>query len=313
MLILAIPILFALVASLVNAIFTEHQFIYLIDLKMRYVGLVTIVIVLSCVSLKGQVDSTAIDIKKRQQVYNYKNKLDIPLTLSATTISIFNFSHVYSKERSSEESILGLNPDNVNGFDRRAAGNYDPDAKHASDVIFGVAIPTPLVFFAFDKKMRKDYLRLSLLYWESMSFMGVAYSTSLQLNNRHRPYTYGPDVPIDVRTKGGGKNSFYSGHTGLVATSTFFLASVFADYHPDSKFKWVIFTSAGLATIFTGYLRVRAGEHFPTDVIVGGAVGMASGILVPYFHKNKLFKDENLSLIPITGEYHGLRMTYTFK
>jgi len=208
--------------------------------------------------------------------------------------------------------ILALNPDDVNGFDRGAAGNYDPASKDASDFIFSAAVPTPLIFFAFDKKMRKDYMRLSLLYWESKSFMGVAYSTSLQLNNRHRPYTYNTDVPLKERRKGGGRNSFYSGHTGLVATSTFFLASVYADYHPDSKYKWVLFTSAGLTTFLTGYLRIRAGEHFPTDVILGGLVGTASGILVPYFHKNKLFNNENLSMIPIVGEYNGIRMAYKF-
>ncbi len=271
-----------------------------------------IIVLLFGINLQAQKDSTNTQKKDLPQVYNYNNKLDLPLTSVATAISLFNFTQVYSKESSSEESILALNPDDVNGFDRGAAGNHNPGAKDASDLIFSAAIPTPLIFFAFDKKMRKDYLRLSLLYWESMSFMGVAYSTSLQLNNRHRPYTYNTDLPLKERRKGGGRNSFYSGHTGLVATSTFFLASVYADYHPDSKYKWVLFTSAGLATFLTGYLRVRAGEHFPTDVILGGLVGTASGILVPYFHKNKLFKNENLSVIPVTGEYHGLSLTYTF-
>ncbi len=278
---------------------------------MKHYRLFTIIILLFCLGLKAQKDSTKIKKKDLPQVYNYNNKLDIPLSSVATAISLFNFTQVYSKESSSEESILSLNPDDVNGFDKGAAGNYNPGAKDASDFIFSVAIPTPLIFFAFDKKMKEDYMRLSLLYWESMSFMGVAYSTSLQLNDRRRPYTYNTDLPMNVRRKGGGKNSFYSGHTGLVATSTFFLASVYADYHPDSKYKWVLFTSAGVATILTGYLRVRAGEHFPTDVILGGLVGTASGILVPYFHKNKLFNNENLSVIPVTGEYHGLRLTYS--
>lgn len=279
---------------------------------MKHYGLFTIILLLCCLGSYAQKDSTKIKNKNLPQVYNYNNKLDIPLSSVATAISLFNFTQVYSKESSTEESILSLDPDNVNGFDRGAAGNYDPASKDASDFIFSAAIPTPLIFFAFDKKMRKDYKRLSLLYWESMSFMGVAYSSALQLNDRRRPYTYNTDVPMKERRKGGGRNSFYSGHTGLVATSTFFLASVYADYHPDSEYKWVLFTSAGLATVLTGYLRIRAGEHFPTDVILGGLVGTASGILVPYFHKNKLFKNENLSMIPIVGEYNGLRLAYKF-
>lgn len=279
---------------------------------MKHYGLFTIILLLFCLGSHAQKDSTKIKKKDLPQVYNYNNKLDIPLSSVASAISLYNFTQVYSKERSSEESILALNPDDVNWFDRGVAGNYDPASKDASDFIFSAAIPTPLIFFAFDKKMRKNYFRLTLLYWESMSFMGVAYSTSLQFNDRRRPYTYNEDLPMDIRTKGGGRNSFYSGHTGLVATSTFFLASVYADYHPDSKYKWVLFSSAGLATVLTGYLRVRAGEHFPTDVILGGLVGTASGILVPHFHKNKLFNDENLSLIPIVGEYNGVRLAYKF-
>jgi len=51
------------------------------------------------------------------QVYNYNKKLDIPLTAVATGISIFNFLHIYSKDRTLEEEILTLNKNDVNQFD----------------------------------------------------------------------------------------------------------------------------------------------------------------------------------------------------
>jgi len=34
----------------------------------------------------------------------------------------------------------------------------------------------------------------------------------------------------------------------------------------------------------TSTLRVSAGKHFPSDVLAGGAIGMASGVLVPMVH-----------------------------
>jgi hypothetical protein len=34
----------------------------------------------------------------------------------------------------------------------------------------------------------------------------------------------------------------------------------------------------------TGGLRVEAGQHFPTDVAAGAAIGAASGTLVPLLH-----------------------------
>jgi membrane-associated phospholipid phosphatase len=34
----------------------------------------------------------------------------------------------------------------------------------------------------------------------------------------------------------------------------------------------------------TATLRVRAGQHFPSDAVVGGLIGTASGVLVPLVH-----------------------------
>ena len=261
-------------------------------------------------SVHAQIDSTAID--KEQKVYKYNNKLDIPLTSTAAAISIFNFTQVFSKDRSSEETILALNPDDINSFESSVAGNYSEEAKTASDYFLNASLPLPLLVYALDKDMRKDYLRLTLLYLEAMSFTGLSYSTSQQLNNRLRPLSYNQDLDMTQRTEGRNKNSFFSGHTALVATSTFFLAKTYDDYHPNSGYKWVFYGGAGLATYLTGHLRVRAGQHFHTDVVVGGIVGAASGFLVPYFHKNRLFNNEKLSLMPVTGEFNGLRLSYTF-
>ncbi len=271
--------------------------------------LVCLLLIFCAHSAYAQKDTTKV---KEQQVYNYNNKLDIPLTSAAALITFYNFSQIYSKERTDDGTILSLTPDDVNSFDRSAAGNWDEGAKTASDFFFNAAIPLPLIVFAFDDSMRKDYLRLTLLYLETMAFTGAAYSTSQQLNNRLRPFTYNTGLELSRRTSGGARNSFFSGHTALVATSTFFLARVYNDYHPDSPYKWAFYGGAGLATYFTGYFRVKAGQHFPTDVITGGLVGTAIGILVPYFHKNKLFNDEKITLMPITGEYHGLSLSYQF-
>ncbi|MBT8288517.1 MAG: phosphatase PAP2 family protein [Bacteroidia bacterium] len=270
-------------------------------------------IALPCISI-AQVDSTQLKTRddKRNQVYNYNNKLDIALTSVAAAATIFNFTQIFTKDRTPEEDILALDREDVNGFDRRVAGNYNEKAKTTSDFFFSASIPLPLIVYAFDDKMRKDYLRLTLLYLEAMSITGVTYSTSQQLNNRLRPFTYNQDIPLLQRTSGGARNSFFSGHTALVATSTFFLASTWDDYHPDSDMKWVIYGGATLATVLTGHFRMRAGKHFPSDVIVGGLVGSLSGLLVPKLHKNKEFGQKGLSVLPVSGEYHGLRLAYRF-
>jgi membrane-associated phospholipid phosphatase len=37
----------------------------------------------------------------------------------------------------------------------------------------------------------------------------------------------------------------------------------------------------------TGLLRVLAGKHFPTDVIVGAVAGSAVGLTVPFLHRRR--------------------------
>jgi membrane-associated phospholipid phosphatase len=36
---------------------------------------------------------------------------------------------------------------------------------------------------------------------------------------------------------------------------------------------------------FTGNLRIRADQHFPTDALVGSLIGTASGVSVPMLHQ----------------------------
>lgn len=273
-----------------------------------------IVAFFSVVIVYGQQDSlkTRKKKQKRQQVYNYNNKLDIPITAVGAVFSLYNLDKVNNKSRSSAETILALDPNDINGFDRKAAGNFNENAQSASDFFFYTSIPLPLIIMPLDQRMKKDYGRLILLYTEAMAFTGIFYTTSQQLNDRFRPQTYNTDLSLERRQRGSNRNSFYSGHVAMVATSTFFLSKVYSDYYPDSPFRWVFWSTAGLSTILTGHLRMKAGSHFPTDVILGGVMGFAAGVLTPHFHKNKLFNKEGLSFHPITGQYHGLRLAYEF-
>jgi membrane-associated phospholipid phosphatase len=81
--------------------------------------------------------------------------------------------------------------------------------------------------------------------------------------------------------------SFFSGHAAGVAaigaTATY-LAFVRS---PHSPRPWITFGVAAALTAFVSYERVRAGAHFPTDVIAGSMAGAAIGVLVPHLHRHK--------------------------
>jgi membrane-associated phospholipid phosphatase len=102
---------------------------------------------------------------------------------------------------------------------------------------------------------------------------------------RIRPYAYNPIVPIDKKLTAESKRSFFSGHTTMAFASTVFLSTIFSTYYPDSKTKPFIWTGSLLLASTVGYLRINAGSHFLTDVLVGAIVGTTIGYIIPKIHE----------------------------
>lgn len=248
-----------------------------------------------------------------RQVYRIRPRFDIPVAIASTAYTLYGFSRVYGKDNTSEQTILNLDVQDIPRFDRWAADVYNEKAATTSDYLFYGSVPLPFLLLA-DKAIRKDAAKIGLLYLQAMSATGVLYTSSNMIFNRFRPYAYNPEASLGDRREGNARNSFFAGHAALVGTATFFTAKVYADYHPESRFKYVLYGAAALATGATGYLRHRGGRHFPSDILVGTAVGTLSGILIPHWHKNKPFKNENLSLTPFTnGLSHGMLLTYKIR
>ena len=249
---------------------------------------------------------------RKKQVYKLKPAADIPVFAVGAGWSAYAFTKIYSKEHSSEEQILNLDKSDINGFDRWAIRPYNKSIDKSSYYPFYGSALLPFLFLT-GKQTSKDFFKLSFLYLEAMSITGFLYTGSVYVNDRYRPYAYSSETTMPQRTRGGAKNSFYAGHVALVATSTFFMAKVYDDYHPDSKAKWVFYSLAGATTGITAYMRYRAGQHFPSDILLGIAQGTLTGILVPHFHRSKLIKDAKLNIMPFSnGESAGLVASYKF-
>jgi len=205
------------------------------------------------------------------------------------------FTKIYGRNRVPDPEILALNPADVNSLDRPATKKYSENAKKASDLFFYGSMPAPLLLL-LDKKISEDAPKIGLLYLEAMAITGTVYTSGSMIVNRFRAYAYNSDLPLGSRTGGGARNSFPAGHPAVVATSTFFMAKVNSDYHPEIKNKWILYSAAGAASLATGILRIQAGQHFITDVMTGIPLGVLSGIFVPHFHKIKQF--QNYTLMP---------------
>ncbi|HBL80979.1 MAG TPA: phosphoesterase PA-phosphatase, partial [Aequorivita sp.] len=137
------------------------------------------------------------------------------------------------------------------------------------------------------------------------------------LVNRSRPYVYdnSGDTSEDRRFKNNGQRSFYSGHVAATATATFFAAKAYSDFNPDASGKVWIWTGAAVLPASVGVLRMEAGQHFLTDVLLGYVLGAGTGILIPELHKKKM---ENIDIYPSSGtsfngdSYNGMAFRYTF-
>ncbi|MFN2457896.1 MAG: phosphatase PAP2 family protein [Chitinophagaceae bacterium] len=246
-----------------------------------------------------------------EEVYRLKPAIDIPLTAVTASWSLYAFTKIYNKDPSTQQEIDALRVSDINGFDRWAADVYSDKAANTSDIFFYGAMPLPVILL-FDKHIRRDAGKYAFLYLEAMSITGLFYTGSVYLVDRYRPLAYNPEVPMDERKRGGSKNSFIAGHPALVATSSFFTAKVFADYHPESPLRWLFYSAAVVSTGGTAYLRHRGGKHFPSDLLIGTTIGTLSGLLVPHFHKNPVLKNSDVTIFPFIGNGHGVAVVYRF-
>lgn len=190
---------------------------------------------------------------------------------------------------------MTLNPNDVNPFDRLATHYSSENAHRMSNYFWYGSQALPILFLA-GKDTRKDFGEIGLIYGETVLINAGMTFLAKSTFRRPRPYVFDPDADLSLKQKRNARASFVSGHTSMTAASTFFMAKVFSDYYPDSKWKPVVWTAAATIPAITGYLRVRAGRHYPTDVIAGYALGATIGYIVPHLHRNKIISNPNIQL-----------------
>ncbi|HEY6080922.1 MAG TPA: phosphatase PAP2 family protein [Polyangiaceae bacterium] len=84
--------------------------------------------------------------------------------------------------------------------------------------------------------------------------------------------------------------SFFSGHAATTASLGATATYLAFTRSPSSWRPWVTLVASIGITTFVSAQRVRAGEHFPTDVIAGAVAGAGIGILVPHLHRTEEVK-----------------------
>jgi undecaprenyl-diphosphatase len=183
-------------------------------------------------------------------------------------------------------------PANLLSFDRTAVTQHiDPNAATYSDIglwtAVGFAVVDPILSGVRDG-------------WDALLVDGILYAESASLTialtditkiavRRPRPIDY---INCPRSASGGCAStdlnlSFFSGHASTVASISATATYLAFIRSPDTPRPWITLAAGTLLTTFVSYERVRAGEHFPTDVIAGSMAGAAIGVLVPHLHRHE--------------------------
>ncbi len=149
----------------------------------------------------------------------------------------------------------------------------------ASYSSYGVAVGVPVAQLAYGYIMDDSSSKKN--GWHTLASLalttGLTYGIKFAVA-RPRPYETYPDiVPYEYKTD----HSMPSGHTSISFSTATCLTLQYK--------KWYVAAPAFLYAGFIGYTRLRAGDHYPSDVLAGALVGSASAFLC-YKGQQWLFK-----------------------
>ena len=248
------------------------------------------------------------EIEHHHRPYEMKFLKELPYVGLGMVLTGISFYTEYNNavQPYTEAQLLNLDKNNINSFDRGATSNWSPTAHKASNILISTATFLPIMFVA-NHHTRADLIPLTVMTVEVLLINFGATILTKNLVNRARPLTYNANVPLKERINATSRESFFSGHSSHTTAASIFMAKVVTDYHPNMKkeIKIGIWTTMITLPAVTAYLRVKAGKHFPTDVIVGYLVGGAIGYLVPQIHKTQAKKSEpKVSMFPVLGPDH---------
>jgi len=170
-------------------------------------------------------------------------------------------------------------------FDRPFAGSWNNTSDTVSDILlYGSLAVTSGTVTTWGLRHEDNLVPLQI-YAEAFGINSAITFTLKHAFSRPRPYTYATtpnDEMQEAMQNIDSTLSFPSGHTSLFAVSSFTTAAILAPHVEHAR--W-LYGGATLLTATMGGLRVGAGKHFPTDVLVGGILGAAVGISTVSMHR----------------------------
>jgi membrane-associated phospholipid phosphatase len=181
-------------------------------------------------------------------------------------------------------------PSSVNALDRPVAGTWDAGYSVSGEVLIASLYTLTVLFDLLDVVKADEPISSFLVDFvvlaEAVLLNGALNQIAKVAVARPRPLLYDRELDHSRQRDPDSYVSFYSAHTSSAFALGLAYAQTFAYRHPDSPFRYLVYAGAVIAGGVIGATRIAAGKHFPSDVLVGAAVGTGVGLVIPWLHRN---------------------------
>lgn len=226
-------------------------------------------------------------------VLNAANDISLTLTALLTTgIGDFLYSQMQEPDDRHKKSTSDLLI-----WDRKFAGRYSGTADFMSDVgsLFAIA-PFAIGGIAWHAGLsdREQFGTFSLMLVQSLLFQHGINMAFRSMEIWPRPYifsTHGEGAEKAKNAKPEAYGSFFSGHASAAFTIAVFTSEWYDQTFKNPDAARVVRALAFSLAGFESALRVAAGKHYPSDVLVGALMGtgISYGILEMHKKRNQKF------------------------
>lgn len=232
--------------------------------------------------------------------YKLSLENDLPATLAAGSmfgIGMFLYSRMDTPETLKDKNDLLP-------WDKPLAGRYSETADKVSDIGSVLAVaPLAIGGIAWynGNSTGTEFATFTVMLLQAVGIGNGINVAMRSLEIWPRPYMYAPSTSSGTeagkekaeKAKPEAYGSFFSGHATAAFTVATFTDEWFRTTYPNSPYKGIVRVTAYSLAGLESMLRVAAGKHYLTDVIVGALVGTGVSIGILELHRDR---NENFSV-----------------